>query len=453
MLESLIITLREGVEAALVVGIVYAFLRKEGLDQQLRAVWAGLAAAVAASLAGAWALRRVAVNEEAFEGVLYVVSALVVGSMVVWMWRHARHVSGEIKGALSRIVARRSSGAVFAGVFLFTFLMVFREGVETALFLAAVSLTTSGLLTLLGALAGLGLAVWFGVLFIRGSVRLDLGRFFQVTGIALMIFVVQLLLNGYHELSEAGWLPASPASMALVGPLVRYELFFIVAVLAIPLLAVALPGNGGAGRAPAAGSTGGPAAGPGMTPATVPTGSPAAGSAPNPAEQRLRRLEARRQTRTRAFLGTLGIVILALLGLGFTYANRAEETPVETLELAADGAVRLPLARLGEGELHRYAVEVDGRPVRFIAMRLGSGEVVAGFDACVICGPEGYTQQGAEVVCLHCSSAIYPPTIGRPGGCNPVPLEFEVAGSELVVAAGGLEAAAALFGPEPRHAH
>ncbi|HLE83481.1 MAG TPA: Fe-S-containing protein [Thermoanaerobaculia bacterium] len=450
MLESLIITLREGVEAALVVGIVYAFLRKEGLDGQLRAVWAGLGAAVAASLAGAWVLHRVAVNEEAFEGVLYVVSAVVVGSMVVWMWRHARHVSGEIKGALSRIVARRSSGAVFAGVFLFTFLMVFREGVETALFLAAVSLTTSGLLTLLGALAGLSLAVWFGVLFIRGSVRLDLGRFFPVTGIALMIFVVQLLLNGYHELSEAGWLPASPASMAVVGPLVRYELFFIVAVLAIPLLAVALPGNGGAeGRAPSARSRTVPAAGRGMTPAPV----PASGSAPNPAEQRLRRLEARRHTRTRAFLGTLGILILALLGLGFTYANTAEETPVEPLELAADGSVRLPLERLGEGELHRYAVEVDGRPVRFIAMRLGSGEVVAGFDACVICGPEGYTQQGAEVVCLHCSSAIYPPTIGRPGGCNPVPLEFEVRDGEVVVAAAGLAAAADLFGGAHHGAH
>jgi high-affinity iron transporter len=450
MLESLIITLREGVEAALVVGIVYAFLRKEGLDRQLRAVWAGLAVAVAASLAGAWVLHSVAVNEEAFEGVLYVVSALVVGSMVVWMWQHARSISGEIKGSLSRIVARGSSGAVFAGVFLFTFLMVFREGVETALFLAAVSLTTSGLLTVLGALAGLALAVWFGVLFIRGSVRLDLGRFFQVTGIALLIFVVQLLLNGYHELSEAGWLPASPASMAVVGPLVRYELFFIVAVLAIPLLAVALPGNGGAeGRAPSAGSRSVPAAGRGMTPATVPAGGPA----PNPAEQRLRRLEARRQTRTRAFLGTLGIVILALLGLGFTYANTAEETPVEPLELAADGTVRLPLARLGEGELHRYAVEVDGRPVRFIAMKLGSGEVVAGFDACVICGPEGYTQQGAEVVCLHCSSAIYPPTIGRPGGCNPVPLEIEVRDGEVVVAAAGLAAAADLFGGAHHGAH
>lgn len=431
MLEALIITLREGVEAALVVGIVYAFLVKEGLDRQLRAVWAGLAAAVAASLAGAWVLHTVALNEEAFEGVLYVASAVVVGSMVVWMWRHARHVSSGIKGRLSRIVSGRSAPALFAGVFLFTFLMVFREGVETALFLAAVSLTTSGLLTLLGALAGLTLAVWFGVLFIRGSVRIDLGRFFKVTGVALMIFVVQLLFNGYHELSEAGWLPASPASMALIGPLVRYELFFIVAVLAIPLLAVAFPGSAERRPAPA--------------PAPVP--------AANPAADRLRRLEARRWARTRTFLGTLGIVILALLGLGFTYANTAEETPVEALELAVDGAVRLPLARLGESELQRYSVAVEGRPVRFIAMRLGSGEVVAGFDACVICGTRGYTQQGAEVLCLHCASAIYPPTIGRPGGCNPIPLDFEVQGDELVVAATSLEAAADMFDSTEAHAH
>jgi FTR1 family protein len=435
MLEALIITLREGVEAALVVGIVYAFLVKEGLTGQLKAVWAGLAAAVVASLAGAWVLRSVALNEEAFEGVLYVASAVVVVSMVVWMWRHARHVSSEIQGSLSRIVAGRSAPAVFAGVFLFTFLMVFREGVETALFLAAVSLTTSGLLTALGALAGLALAVWFGVLFIRGSVRLDLGRFFKVTGVALMIFVVQLLFNGYHELSEAGWLPASPASMALVGPLVRYELFFIVAVLAIPLLAIAFPGSGAGRLAPA--------------PAPAPGGAPAG----NPAAERLRRLEARRGARTRAFLGTLGIVILALLGLGFTYANTSEETPVESLDLAADGTLRLPLSRLGEGELHRYAVAVDGRPVRFIAMHLGDGEVVAGFDACMICGTKGYTQQGAEVLCLHCQSAIFPPTIGRPGGCNPIPLEFEVEGDEVVVAAAGLEAAADMFDAPAAHAH
>lgn len=426
MLQALIITLREGVEAALVVGIIYAFLEKEGLDHQLRAVWSGLAAAVVASLAGAWVLHSVAINEEAFEGVLYVTSAVLVGSMVVWMWRHAQEISGEIKGRLSRIVAGGSSPAVFGGVFLFTFLMVFREGVETALFLAAVSLTTSGLLTLLGALTGLGLAVWFGVLFIRGSVRMDLGRFFKITGAALMIFVVQLLLNGYHELAEAGWLPASPESMAAVGPLVRYEFFFIVAVLALPLLAIVFPGRE-------------------LRPAEAP--------ATNPADERLRRLEVRRQGRVQAMAGTVGIAILALLGLGFTYSHTAEETPVEPVALAADGTVRLPLAELGENELHRYEVEVDGQPVRFIAMRLGDGEVVAAFDACVICGAKGYSQEGGEVLCLHCASAIFPPSIGRPGGCNPIPLEFRSEGPELVVAVADLSEAADLFAGGAGHDH
>lgn len=430
MLESLIITLREGIEAALVVGIIYAFLKKEALTRHLRAVWIGIVAAVAASLAGAWALHSVAINEEAFEGVLYVASAAMVASMVVWMWRHAADVSRGMKGTLARIAAREHAGLVFGGIFLFTFLMVFREGVETALFLAAVSLTTSGLLTLLGALVGLALAVWFGVLFIRGSVRMDLGRFFKVTGVALLIFVVQLLLNGYHELSEAGWLPASPGTMATVGPLVRNEFFFIAAVLALPLLALAFPGERERREAVAA-----------------------AGETPNAAQVRLRRLEARRQHRTRAFAGTLGIAILALLGLGFTYSNSAEETPVEPIAVGTDGMVRIDLGALPANELHRYSVELDGYPVRFIAMKLGSGEVVAAYDACVICGAKGYTQEGGEVLCQHCSSAVYPPTIGRPGGCNPIPFEFDVAGDELVVAAAELGAGADVFAAGGGHAH
>ena len=430
MVEALIITLREGVEAALVVGIVYAFLKKEGLEGQLRAVWAGLVTAVVASLAGAWMLRSVAVNEEAFEGVLYVVSALMVGSMVVWMWRHAADASSRMKERLAAIAARGNTGAIFAGVFLFTFLMVFREGVETALFLAAVSLTTSGLMTLLGALAGLALAVWFGVLFIRGSVRMDLGRFFKVTGVALLIFVVQLLLNGYHELSEAGWLPASPETMATVGPLVRNEFFFIVAVLALPLLAIAFPGTRPESVAAVA----------------------AADETPNAAARRLARLDERRQKRNRAFAGSVGIAILALLGLGFTYGQTAPTTPVEELSVEG-GEVRVPLAALGEGELHRYAVDVGGHPVRFIAMRLGGDEIVAAFDACIICGAKGYTQEGGEVLCQHCASAILPQTIGRPGGCNPIPLEHSVEGDALVVTTAALGAAADVFAGDAGHSH
>ena len=236
MLEALVVTLREGVEAALVVAIIVAFLRREGYDRYLPAVYWGIGAAAAATLGAAYLLYRAALDEEVFEGLLYLGSAVIVGSMTVWMIRHSRDLSGTMKGSLGRILERPRTGSAFAGIFLFTFLMVFREGVETALFLSALSLTTTGLQALLGVAIGLAAAIAFGVLFVRGSLRIDLGRFFRITGIALAIFIVQLLVNGYHELAEAGWMPATATTMATIGPLVRNELFFVIAVLVLPAL-------------------------------------------------------------------------------------------------------------------------------------------------------------------------------------------------------------------------
>jgi uncharacterized membrane protein len=301
--------------------------------------------------------------------------------------------------------------------------------VETALFLAAVSLTTSGLLTALGALAGLALAVWFGVLFIRGSVRLDLGRFFKVTGAALMIFVVQLLFNGYHELSEAGWVPANETTMAVIGPLVRHEFFFFAAVLALPLLMLIVPGRG-------------------AVPAAAPEGAGA--------EARLARAAARRQRRARLAGGMLGIVILALLTVGFTYSRPVEtRSPATPVEPGADGAIHLDLDRFALGELHRFEVEAGGEPVRFIAIRLEEGggpeAVVTALDACLICGDKGYVQDEAGIACLHCHSVIHPPSIGTGGGCNPIPLASRVEGGELVVPMSAFGGAAPSAGHPAHH--
>lgn len=419
MLEALLVTLREGVEAALVVGIIVAFLRREGHQRALPAVWTGLAAAAAASLAGAWLLYRWAIDEEAFEGVLYVASALVVGSMLVWMWRHAHALAGEMRGALAALVERRSGHALWGGVFLFTFLMVFREGVETVLFLSALSLSSGGLYAFLGAAAGVAAAVAFGVLFVRGSLRVDVGRFLKVTGVALALFVVQLLLNGYHELSEAGWLPASPGTMAAVGPLVRHDVVFIAAVLALPLLLLLVPGKKAA-AAPA-----------------VPE---------NPAAARLARAGERRQLWARRLGGALGLAILAVLGWGFAYARGPLALSAPVVLEPVDGVVRLPLTAVADGRLHRFVVALEGRPVRFLAIRTGEEDRVAvAFDACRICGAAGYAQDGPAVVCLHCASAVYPPTIGVEGGCNPVPLAARVEGGDLVVTLHDLGSGAGLF--------
>lgn len=422
MFEALVLTLREGIEAALMVGIIVAFLRKQGGDRHLPAVWAGLAAAVAASVAGAWLLYRVAVNGEAFEGLLYLASAVMVGSLVIWMWRRSRAVAGQMRGSLARILGRDRVWTVAGGLFLFTFLMVFREGVETALFLSALSLTTRGLMSSLGAALGLALAAAFGVLFVRGSVRIDLGRFFKITGIALLIFVAQLLLNGYHELSEAGWLPATPGTMAAVGPLVRNEFFFLAAVVALPLLLLFVPGGRRA--------------------------EPEVGAA----AARLERARERRLRRLRLAAGTLGLGVMALLSFGFAYSRPAPElSPAAPVTPDASGQVRLPLELFADGELHRFAVDLDGRRVRFIGIRVDEQRVATALDACEICGTRGYVQDGAAIACLHCHSAIYPPSIGQSGGCNPVPLASRIEGGEVIIAAASIERLAGRFGT-PGHA-
>lgn len=417
MLEALLVTLREGIEAALMVSIIVAFLRREKLEEHMGAVLWGIAAAVVASVAGAWALYRWAVNEEVFEGLLYLASAIVVASLVAWMWRHAPQVASGMKGSLGRIVAR--GGAVGWGVFLFTFLMVFREGIETVLFLAALSLSTSALLAMLGAALGLGAAVVFGILFVRGSLRVDLGRFFKITGIALGIFVVQLLVNSYHEFSEAGWVPANERTMAVIGPLVRNEFFFILAVLILPLLLLLIP----ASARPAA-------------------------AAAEPAEARLEKARARSERRARVWGGTLGVAILALLGFGFVYSQKPKTlSPAIPVTAGADG-LHLELEPLRDGRLHRFLVDLGGgRKARIIAVATGEdGRIAVAFDACEVCGTHGYVEAGSEIECLHCRSAIYPPSIGKSGGCNPIPLAGAVAGGELIVPRADLERGAPLFG-------
>jgi high-affinity iron transporter len=456
MLEALIVTLREGIEVALVVGIIAAFLRREAGGRHLGAVWAAILAAIAASVVGGFLLRRLAISEEVLEGVLYLVAAVVVGSMLVWMWRHSRALSGQVKGTLARIVTRERAAAAGAGIFLFTFLMVFREGMETVLFLSALSLTTGGLETLLGVLGGLIAAFVFGVLFVRGSLRVDLGRFFKITGIALLIFVAQLLVNGYHELAEAGWLPANQTSMATIGPLVKNEFFFIVAVLALPLLMLLVPGSGGRRGA----------ASPPTVAADAPLGSAAPlapvtplGTAPGggSAAARLERAAAERQARARVWGGSLGVAILAALGLGFVYSRPpATLSAASPVAVGADGLVRLPVADFRGTALRRYVVTLGSATVRFIAVPLDDpgkpgAAIATAFDACEICGAKGYYQEGGNVTCLHCGSAIYPPSIGQHGGCNPVPLPSWRQGGELLLRASDLAAGAPLFDASASH--
>src|SRR5215471_11631184 len=236
MFQALVVTLREGVEAALIVGITLVYLEKIGRSDLRRMVYAALVTALLGSVAGAVALSYLPVTQDQLEGWIMLAAAVLVVGMIVFMMRTARKLKGEIE---SKVGTLADAGSRW-GLFFFVFLMVFREGVETVVILKGVSLNSTELMSFLGTLLGVALAVVFGVMFVKGSVRIDLRRFFRVTTIILLFVAAQLIITGFHELSETGVIPSSRQEMALIGPIVRNEFFFPVTMLALVALMILL---------------------------------------------------------------------------------------------------------------------------------------------------------------------------------------------------------------------
>jgi high-affinity iron transporter len=204
MLQAFVITLREGLEAFLVVAISLSYLRQSGRSQLAAAVHWGIAVAIGVSVLGGWLLLNAA-NQEWLDGPLAIVAAVSVSWMIVHMWRSGRRMKGDIEGHL-RLSSSRAGAGAFIGVFLFTLLMVSREGMETALLLMQLRETMH---LALGAFAGVLGAAGLAWLWSRFGHRVNLSLFFQVTAIFLVVFVAQLLIRGLHEMAEQNFLPWS----------------------------------------------------------------------------------------------------------------------------------------------------------------------------------------------------------------------------------------------------
>jgi high-affinity iron transporter len=238
MLQALVITLREGFEAFLIVAISLSYLRKSGRVALTSAVHWGIGVAVAVSVVGGMVLFN-SLNQEWLDGPLALVAAASVSWMIVHMWRTGRRMKGDIEGHLKASTAKPGKAA-FTGVFLFTLLMISREGMETALLLMQLHTTTNLLLgAALGSVAAAGVA-W---LWSRFGHRVNLQLFFQATAIFLFVFVVQLLIKGTHEMSEAGYLPYSEiihSSTEAWGPdsLFGHVLTYLLVILPLAWIAI-----------------------------------------------------------------------------------------------------------------------------------------------------------------------------------------------------------------------
>jgi high-affinity iron transporter len=415
MLQAFIVTLREGVEAALIVGITLAYLAKIRRPELKKPVYAALVSAFLASIGVAVLLSRMQWNQDIFEGWIMLAAAFFVVTMIVFMMKTGRKLKGEIEGKVGLLAGQNAWFALF----VFVFLMVLREGVETVLILSAVSLNSTELLSSLGTLLGVAAAVVFGVMFVKGSIRINLQKFFRITTAILSFVAAQLVISGLHELSENGVLPSSKQEMAIIGPIVRNDLFFFVTIVALAALMVLFEMKR-------------------REPVTV---------ADSPAARRKAKWSARRERLWMVSVYASSFVFIMLVTAEFIYAKSVSALSPATQVTFVNGQVAIPLQQLYDGDLHRFEAKENGAEIRFWLYQKPDGKIASVVDACEICGAMGFYKRQNGVVCKNCASPINPQAIGMPGGCNPIPLQAQVTADSVIIREADIAAHSRMFQP------
>lgn len=417
-MEAFVITLREGLEAALVVGLILAYLNRTGRTVLRRWAYAGLGLAVVFSILGAVLFNLIGFDpdNEVLEGTLLAIAAVLVFSLVAWMWRTSRGIKQHIEDRLESLAAPETKRQGW-GVLVFVFFMVFREGVEMILFLAALSLAaTPDLVGLLGGLSGLGLAVLFGVLIIKGSLRINLRRFFGVTGFVLMVLVARLAAGSLHEFFEVGLLPSTPALMAVIGFIVKdsTSTIILIALIALPVLSMlpemrlkpealaALPDENNVDR-----------------------------------RKRLAGLYRSRNWQTALVSVTLATV-LPLGAATIAFGKAAYRPDPQMVMVHEDGMVHIPVSDLVPGQLNLYTYQGSEADVTFMVIKRDEDDITVALNACGICPPVGYHQEGNVLICDNCNAPINMETVGMPGGCNPIPLAASLVNGEVQITSSDL---------------
>jgi uncharacterized membrane protein len=292
--------------------------------------------------------------------------------------------------------------------------MVLREGAETVLMLAGVSLNSTALMSFLGTLLGVMAAIAFGVMFVKGSVRINLQKFFRITTAIMFLVAAQLVISGLHELSESGVIASSKREMAIIGPIVSNDWFFFVTIFALAALMMLFEAKR---REPV------------LAPAS-------------PAERRKAAWSARREQLWMISVLTFSFVFIALITAEFVYAKSVSNLSPATEVTFTNGRVSIPLATISDGDLHRFQAQESGTAIRFWLYQKPDGKIATVFDACEICGAVGFYKSANGVVCKNCSAPINPQSVGTAGGCNPVPLKATQTADAVIieeadVAAGG----------------
>jgi high-affinity iron transporter len=413
MLDAFIVTLREGVEAALIVGITLAYLTKIRRPELRKTVYAALVAAFLGSIGVAVVISRTHLNEDVFEGWVMLVAAFFVITMVIFMMKTGRKLKGQIEGKVGLLAGNDA----WFGLFIFIFLMVLREGAETVLILSAVTLNSTELMSFLGTLLGVLAAIAFGVMFVKGSVRINLQKFFRVTTAILFLVAAQLLISGLHELSESGFIASSKREMAIIGPIVSNDWFFFVTIIALAALMVLFDAKRRE-----------------LAPVSA-----------SPAERRKAAWSARRERLWMISVYTFSFIFIALITAEFVYAKSVSSLSPATEVTFTNGQLSIPVKEMADGDLHRFQAKENGVEVRFWLYQKPDGKIATVFDACQICGAVGFYKSGNGVVCKNCAAPINPQSVGMEGGCNPLPLKATQSGDTIIIREADVAAGSRVF--------
>ena len=237
MWQGFTIALREGIEAFLIVALTLSYLARTGRGALSRAVYAAIAASVATCAAAGWLFSKAA-NQPLWEGLLALAAAALVGSLLVYMKRVASRLKSDIERRIE-VRARAEAGAAFWGIFAFTLLMITREGMETALLITTALFQMKSSTVLAGLGLGLLSAAAIGFLWSKLGKGVDLKALLNISAVFLAIFLLQLVLYGIHELSEARLLPASQGihdATEILGPDGRIGQLLAYALAVIPTI-------------------------------------------------------------------------------------------------------------------------------------------------------------------------------------------------------------------------
>jgi high-affinity iron transporter len=208
MFPSFLLSLREGIEAALIIGIIIGALNKLHREELKPVVWRGVAIAVVLSILFGLGLNLLGMEftgqfEEVFEGLAMLLAAGILTWMILWMQSRGGEIQRDLEAKTAHATLNRGGPALF----VLAFLAVFREGIELALFLMAARMASDPISVLVGAVLGLGGAIVLGWVLFATTRRLNLRNFFQITNVLLLFFAAGLVAHGVHELNEAGWIP------------------------------------------------------------------------------------------------------------------------------------------------------------------------------------------------------------------------------------------------------